>query len=344
MPTNNTQPGYITYFQPQNSYYYSTAQGPIGVGAGPQGGQNWEDYLSYAFGGTPPAPGQEFATAISNMPDFQYKSAQPSTFISPNLTAAVAQPTGQTTQSVASGQGVSYPTAQGTTTQGTNYYGQGQSAPQATGNWAHSPYDGLWYQVPSGASINQAGEILDAKGVVLGTTAQPAPASTGGTGGTTDTTGATGGTGGFNIPTNLFPTSGSVSGLSPDVAQWVFDQLKTNYPQMFSGYQNTLNQLSSPESFIKAYEPIQQGLFKNLLDQYGQKGTLSSSVMSDALAQAMQWGPQAYYQNLANTANLYGQGVGTTQGLLNPLSGSVSSSTNPLAPYELMANMILGLY
>ena len=169
----------------------------------------------------------------------------------------------------------------------------------------------------------------------------------------------------FRVPTNLFPTtvsntsSGSSSNSKSGI-NWDTELAKGLLPGLLASGQNVQDVANGLSDELKAkYESMMRGAmdpnnFQGILNQLSQRGVLSGTVGQDALAQAGR-GVASDVANKAFDANIAGaeakMKVPQILAMLAQLaqetnsqssSGSSSSSTsiNPLAPYELMANMM----
>jgi len=157
---------------------------------------------------------------------------------------------------------------------------------------------------------------------------------------------------GFNIPSDLYASSGSgsksqsYSGLLGNLqSQFLEPYLKEAMP-LQKQYSQVLSQLASPSSFIEAYRPVQKSLFNNMINDLSNRGILDSTVASNTLAQGGQNLASTYLQQLMGIANLFGQGQGSILSGLNLGTGSTGTSTSqsyqedPLEPYRLMAQLL----
>jgi len=166
--------------------------------------------------------------------------------------------------------------------------------------------------------------------------------------------GTTGGAGGisgdplasldFSSFQNLFPTSATAaqSGLPPWADQLYQDQLTGFMPAALSGLQGVLGQLADPESFIKAYQPIMDQLYGKKLDEMSKRGILPSSLTSDALRDMNTQLSAVFLQNLASIAEQFrgAGGLAATMGGQTTQAASAGLSQNPLAPWELLFNIL----
>jgi len=153
----------------------------------------------------------------------------------------------------------------------------------------------------------------------------------------------------LDIPTGLYPTatstSASESGLYPEFKQPLMDLIKTLSPAA-GEYMNLLGQASTPGAFQASFNPIMEGTVDKIVEDLAKRGLIDSGEKSKLLQQASQAVPQAWLSNLLNIAGQYGEaaklpilGIGEAR---YGTSGGTSLSENPLAPYELMVNLLLG--
>lgn len=169
----------------------------------------------------------------------------------------------------------------------------------------------------------------------------------------------------FNIPTNLFPTSTSTQKSGSSSSSWGGINWKSPFMKDLLPYLQ-----DAPGKLIGAVDNMGQTLndqyanlmrrglgpeaYQGTLNQLAQKGMLNSSVAGDSMASATKGiskmiGDQAFDSMLgqysaqmqvpsilAQLAQL-GQESKTSSG---SSSTSTSASSNPLAPYELMASLL----
>ena len=141
----------------------------------------------------------------------------------------------------------------------------------------------------------------------------------------------------------LNENAGPRSGLPEKYQTQLLDSVIPKLTSAVDNYRNDIN--ASTEKAGKLYQGIaDQTLKKNLqttLNDLAKKNVLTSSVASDALAKAgtdaaLTSAMQAYQQGI-DTANLQAN-IPT---ILTNIASLGSSSTNDLAAYELLSNMLL---
>lgn len=149
----------------------------------------------------------------------------------------------------------------------------------------------------------------------------------------------------FDIPPDVFPTSqsASYSGLSPELQQRLGGYLDQLEP-LLGQYRGVMDMLSSPGSFTAAYRPIQKDVNELLLKNMGQRGLISSTTAEKAFTKAAETVPQAYLSQLLGIADRFRTGAALPVTGLGMGTGTTSAAytEDPLAPYTLMKQIIMG--
>jgi hypothetical protein len=107
-------------------------------------------------------------------------------------------------------------------------------------------------------------------------------------------------------------------------------------------YQKTLKSLASPASFISAYKPVQKGINESLINSLANKGILQSQQANNILGTSAQNVTSQYLQKLMELAGVQAQGTALPLSIADAMKYTSSYQANPLAPYELMAQILLG--
>ena len=168
---------------------------------------------------------------------------------------------------------------------------------------------------------------------------------------TQDYSGGTGGNTGFNIPTNIYPRSGSTSkstsrsGLSESAMPYWKSYMNELMP-MVGEYKNIMNMLKSPATFVEAYRPVQKGITESLIGNLASRGVLGGTTAENVLTRSAESVPTGYLQALQGIAGLFGQGAGMPLSALQlgqestSTGGGTSYSENQSIPYQMMLQML----
>jgi len=109
-----------------------------------------------------------------------------------------------------------------------------------------------------------------------------------------------------------------------------------------SGLVGILESLQSPATFATAFQPTLSETINRTLGNMARRGIISSSLIPETMSRIMQRVPSVWAQSLANLGNLYSILRYATQlGLGGATSWGLQA--NPLAPYQLRTQQLLGL-
>jgi len=162
----------------------------------------------------------------------------------------------------------------------------------------------------------------------------------------------------FSVPMGLFPHSGSSSKQGSKTAiDWSTPLGQTLLPMIQAGAKNlpglaeNLGQTLQNQYQTLMRESLQPQAFQGILNQLASKGVLDSSVASNALSRtasdiAQRIGQQGYLSALKgietkmNVPGMLGN-LAELARVSEAQSVSRSEQANPLAPYELMARMLM---
>lgn len=145
----------------------------------------------------------------------------------------------------------------------------------------------------------------------------------------------------WNIPSDVYPTTTTYSGL-PLSIQTQLASLFGQATPAIADYQKTLKSLASPASFISAYKPVQKGINESLINSLANKGILQSQQANNILGTSAQNVTSQYLQKLMELAGVQAQGTALPLSIADAMKYTSSYQANPLAPYELMAQILLG--
>lgn len=145
----------------------------------------------------------------------------------------------------------------------------------------------------------------------------------------------------WNIPSDIYPTTTTYSGLPQNIQ----DQLSSLFTQAspaITDYQKTLKSLASPASYISAQKPVQKGINESLITALANKGILSSQQANNILTGSAQNVTQQYLNKLLEISGAQATGANLPLSIADAMKYTQSYQANPLAPYELMAQILLG--
>ena len=145
----------------------------------------------------------------------------------------------------------------------------------------------------------------------------------------------------WNIPSDIYPTTTTYAGLPQNIQDQLTTLFNKSAPAVDT-YQKTLSALSSPAAFISAYKPIQKGVNQSLISCLANNGILNSQQATNILSASAQTVAQQYLQKLMEVAGIQAQGASLPISIADAMKFSTSYQANPLAPYELMAQILLG--
>jgi hypothetical protein len=140
----------------------------------------------------------------------------------------------------------------------------------------------------------------------------------------------------FNEMRDIFPSSRS--GIPPWLENVYSQMLPDMIPRIMKQNESILKMLSDPSSFIEAYQPVMDEMYGRKMDEMAKRGIVNSSVTSDAMRGLNEDLASLYMRNLMGVSDQY-RGFG---GLLGSMGAgtAISESSDPLAPYNLLANML----
>lgn len=163
----------------------------------------------------------------------------------------------------------------------------------------------------------------------------------------------------WDVPLNKFPQSSSsqssrsFSGIDwgRPVAKGLLDQILSS-AQALPGQAKALPRRLNDYFRMLMQEALGPGAFQGTLNNLAARNMIDSSVASDALSEAAipimrdvgQRGFQAVLEGLKSEMQVPGMlgQIASLDQISEAFSGGSSSSSNPLAPYEIMARLSLG--
>lgn len=193
--------------------------------------------------------------------------------------------------------------------------------------------------------------------------------------GSSEAQGKQGGGGGYEVPTDVFSTSQSQSGLPDWGNAWAKDWLKSqNYQSNQAGLSEALQGLKNAPSLIEQTRQNMVNQYRNAMNynlnetmkpkisNLAARGVLSSSTAEGTLGKVLQdlqakysdqvtnadtWASNALLQNLKDLVSGY-QTATTSQGgvlgtILNAIRQSSASSQDPWQPYATMLPLLMSM-
>ena len=145
----------------------------------------------------------------------------------------------------------------------------------------------------------------------------------------------------INNPTAYSPTSTSKTGVSDSVAKALEGYMKKAGASL-DNYNSLISKAMSPESFIQAYSPSYDALVQQTINGLNNRGIVNSRVASDALAKSSDELTTSYWKNLLSLLSTLQGTASLPISAADALKTSTSTTTNPLAGYQLIYDILQG--